>query len=110
MVAPGRRFTPAGRAQNRTPKLNYMVQETDNPIPAFKIFGGHSRFVHWSYRRYLETQLRRAYGYEGTPVQLWFIESTLPTNTASAPLKKKSKANTVAVRHHQDLWVAIQSR
>jgi GTP-binding protein len=64
---------PAG-LKNRNPKLNYMVQETDNPIPAFKIFGSQTRFLHWSYRRYLETQLRRAYGYEGTPIQLWFIE------------------------------------
>lgn len=64
---------PAG-LKNRSPKLNYMVQETDNPTPAFKIFGSHTRYVHWSYRRYLETRLRKAYGYEGTPVQLWFIE------------------------------------
>jgi GTP-binding protein len=64
---------PAG-LKNRSPKLNYMVQETDNPTPAFKIFGSHTRYVHWSYRRYLETRMRKAYGYEGTPVQLWFIE------------------------------------
>jgi GTP-binding protein len=67
---------PAG-LKNRTPKLNYMVQETDNPTPAFKIFGSHSRFVHWSYRRYLEKRLREKYGYAGTPVQLWFIEKHL---------------------------------
>ncbi|HET7059826.1 MAG TPA: ribosome biogenesis GTPase Der [Candidatus Saccharimonadales bacterium] len=64
---------PAG-LKNRTPKLNYMVQETDNPTPAFKIFGSHSRFVHWSYRRYLDRRLREKYGFAGTPVQLWFIE------------------------------------
>jgi GTP-binding protein len=67
---------PAG-LKNRTPKLNYMVQETDNPTPAFKIFGSHSRYVHWSYRRYLEKRLREKYGFEGTPVQLWFIEKHL---------------------------------
>jgi GTP-binding protein len=67
---------PAG-LKNRSPKLNYMVQETDNPTPAFKIFGAHSRFLHWSYRRYLERRLREKYGFEGTPVQLWFIEKHL---------------------------------
>jgi GTP-binding protein len=67
---------PAG-LKNRTPKLNYMVQETDNPTPAFKIFGSHSRFVHWSYRRYLERRLREKYDFSGTPVQLWFIEKHL---------------------------------
>ena len=64
---------PAG-LKNRTPKLNYMVQETDNPTPAFKIYGSSTRFIHWSYRRYMEHALRETYGYQGTPVQLWFIE------------------------------------
>ncbi len=64
---------PAG-LKNRTPKLNYMVQENDNPTPAFKIFGAHTKFLHWSYRRYLERNLREEYGFEGTAVQLWFIE------------------------------------
>jgi GTP-binding protein len=64
---------PAG-LKNRAPKLNYIVQEDDNPIPAFKIFGSHTKFLHWSYRRYMERELRERYHYEGTPVQLWFIE------------------------------------
>ncbi|MDQ3093828.1 MAG: ribosome biogenesis GTPase Der [bacterium] len=66
---------PAG-LKNRQPKLRYMTQESDNPIPAFKIFGKDTRFVHWSYRRYLEKKLREAYDYIGTPIQLWFIENT----------------------------------
>ncbi len=77
---------PAG-LKNRTPKLNYIVRETDNPIPAFKIFGSHTRFVHWSYRRYLETRLRQAYGFEGTPVQLWFIEKHQTHKHGSSPTK-----------------------
>lgn len=64
---------PAG-LKNRAPKLNYMVQETDNPIPAFKVFGSHTKFLHWSYKRYMERTLREKYGYEGTAIQLWFIE------------------------------------
>jgi GTP-binding protein len=79
---------PAG-LKNRTPKLNYMVQETDNPTPAFKIFGSHSKFVHWSYRRYLETRMRKAYGYEGTPVQLWFIEKHATHKHGASPTKLK---------------------
>ncbi len=68
---------PAG-LKNRQPKLNYMVQETDNPTPAFKIFGSQTKFVHWSYRRYMEKALRKTYDYAGTPVQLWFIEKHIP--------------------------------
>jgi GTP-binding protein len=77
---------PAG-LKNRNPKLNYMVQETDNPIPAFKIFGSASNFVHWSYRRYLETRLRKSYGYEGTPIQLWFIEKHVTHKHGKSPTK-----------------------
>ncbi|HEX7633434.1 MAG TPA: ribosome biogenesis GTPase Der [Candidatus Saccharimonadales bacterium] len=78
---------PAG-LKNRLPKLNYMVQESDNPIPAFKIFGSHTKFLHWSYKRYLETRLRKVYGYEGTPVQLWFIEKHVTHKHGQSPTKE----------------------
>jgi GTP-binding protein len=80
---------PAG-LKGRSPKLNYMVQETDNPIPAFKIFGSQTKYVHWSYRRYMETQLRRTYGYEGTPIQLWFIEKHAAHKHGRSPTKEKA--------------------
>ena len=78
---------PAG-LKNRNPKLNYMVQETDNPTPAFKIFGSHTKYVHWSYRRYLERRLRDAYGYAGTTVQLWFIEKHVSHKAGDSPTKR----------------------
>jgi GTP-binding protein len=78
---------PAG-LKNRAPKLNYMVQETDNPTPAFKIFGSHTKYVHWSYRRYLERRLREAYGYNGTPIQLWFIEKHITHKHGVSPTKE----------------------
>jgi GTP-binding protein len=79
---------PAG-LKGRAPKLNYIVQETDNPTPAFKIFGSHTRYVHWSYRRYLETRLRQAYGYEGAAIQLWFIEKHATHKHGTSPTKAK---------------------
>lgn len=79
---------PAG-LKNHQPKLNYMVQETDNPTPAFKIFGAQTKFVHWSYRRYLERRLRELYDYAGTPVQLWFIEKHIPHKHHDSPTKPR---------------------
>ncbi len=79
---------PAG-LKNRSPKLNYMVQEIDNDIPAFKVFGSQTKFIHWSYRRYLETQLRKSFGFEGSPVQLWFIEKHLAHKHGVSPTKEK---------------------
>lgn len=78
---------PAG-LKNRTPKLNYITQETDNPTPAFKIFGSQTKFVHWSYRRYLERRLREAYGFAGTPIQLWFIEKHQAHKHGASPTRQ----------------------
>lgn len=81
---------PAG-LKNRTPKLNYMTQEDDNPIPAFKIFGSATKYLHWSYKRYLERNLRERYNYEGTPVQLWFIEKHEGHKHGNSPTKPPRK-------------------
>lgn len=77
---------PAG-LKNRAPKLNYMVQEDDNPIPAFKIFGSHTRFLHWSYKRFMERELRAKFDFEGTAVQLWFIEKSDRHKHGNSPTK-----------------------
>jgi len=66
------RHPPAG-LKNRHPKLRYIVQE-DNPIPAFKIFGSQTKFLHWSYRRHMDRMMREEWDYVGTPIQLWFID------------------------------------
>jgi GTP-binding protein len=64
---------PAG-LKNRMPKLNYIVQEDDIDMPSFKIFGAHTKFLHWSYKRYLEKQFRQTWPLSGTPLKFWFIE------------------------------------
>jgi GTP-binding protein len=86
---------PAG-LKNRMPKLNYMVQETDNPTPAFKIFSSHTQYVHWSYRRYLERGLRERFGYTGTPIQLWFIEKHEAHKHGNSPTLAPRKHNSRA--------------
>lgn len=63
---------PAG-LKNRTPKLNYIVQEKDNPTN-FKVYGASTKFLHWSYKRYMDRALREKFGFEGTPVHFWFFE------------------------------------
>lgn len=64
---------PAG-LKNRSPKLNYMVQEDPQGIPSFKVFGAHTKFLHWSYKRYMERRFREQWDFAGTPVKFWFIE------------------------------------
>jgi GTP-binding protein len=80
---------PPSGLKNRNPKLNYMVQETDNDIPSFKIFGSNSRFIHFSYKRYLEKRFRYTYEFTGTPVQFWFIEKHVAHRHGHSPTKAK---------------------
>lgn len=61
---------PAG-LKNTHPKLRYMVQ-TDTSPPWFVIYGSNLKFVHWSYKRYLERLLRETYDYSGTPIKFSF--------------------------------------
>ncbi len=75
---------PAG-LKSRTPKLNYMVQEDDNPNPSFKVFGAHTKFLHWSYKRYMDRALREKYGFLGTPVKFWFIEKHVTHKHGTRP-------------------------
>jgi GTP-binding protein len=90
---------PAG-LKNRAPKLNYMVQE-DNTVPAFKVFGSHTKFVHWSYRRYMERQLREKYGFAGTAIQLWFIEKHDTHKHGNSPTLAPRKHNSIAASKRQ---------
>lgn len=61
---------PAG-LKNTHPKLRYIVH-TDTSPPWFVIYGSNLKFIHWSYKRYLEKRLREAYNYSGTPVKFSF--------------------------------------
>ena len=61
---------PAG-LKNSHPKLRYIVQ-TDIAPPWFVIYGSNLKFVHWSYKRYLERTLRKAFNFAGTPIKLSF--------------------------------------
>ncbi len=70
---------PVPAHRNIVPKLKYIVQENDNPTPSFKIFGSHTKTIHWSYRRFLERELRERYNFVGTAVQLWLIENERDT-------------------------------
>ena len=61
---------PAG-LKNTHPKLRYMVQ-TDTRPPWFVIYGSNLKFVHWSYKRYLERLLRETYNFSGMPIKFSF--------------------------------------
>lgn len=61
---------PAG-LKNTHPKLRYMVQ-TDVSPPWFVIYGSNLKFLHWSYKRYLERLMREEFDFIGTPIKFSF--------------------------------------
>ena len=59
--------------KGKRPKIFYATQAAVAP-PTFVFFAREAGSVHFSYRRYLENQLREAYGFDGTPIRLVFRE------------------------------------
>ena len=49
-------------------KVLYMTQVSTKP-PTFVIFCNRAELFHFSYRRYLENQIREVFGLTGTPVR-----------------------------------------
>lgn len=63
---------PAG-LKSAQPKLRYVTQVGINP-PQFRFFGTDTDFLHWSYKRYLERELRQLAEFEGTAIWLNFSD------------------------------------
>ena len=61
---------PAG-LKGKQPKINYATQTGTNP-PAFSFFATYPDLIHFSYRRYIENNLRDEWDFSGTPIQLEF--------------------------------------
>jgi GTP-binding protein len=64
------RHSPPHKAGKRL-KFLYATQASVDP-PTFVFFVNDTRLVHFSYKRYLENQIRKRYGYLGTPLKLVF--------------------------------------
>ncbi|MFQ5934201.1 MAG: ribosome biogenesis GTPase Der [Dehalococcoidia bacterium] len=63
--------SPAPSTRGRKIKVFYATQ-TDVHPPTFTLFVNDPSLMHFSYQRYLENQLREAFGFRGTPLQLRF--------------------------------------
>jgi GTP-binding protein len=59
------------RSRTQQLKIFYATQAEVNP-PTFVLFTNNARLIHFTYKRYLENQLRQAFGFGGTPLRLIF--------------------------------------
>lgn len=64
---------PAG-LKGRHPKPRYLVQDDVAP-PTFRLYGAHLEYLHWSWKRYLEKNLRSQVDYNGTPVRFYMMNN-----------------------------------
>ena len=100
------RHPPAG-LKNTHPKLRYMVQ-TDVSPPWFVIYGSNLKYIHWSYKRYLERHLRETFNFAGTPIRFSFRdEKQIKENKARVaagkePVTKKSRLEKEAKRIEEE--------
>ncbi len=60
---------PAAGLKNRHPKLRYFVQSDTSP-PWFILFGSDLKYLHWSYKRFLERELREEFDFSGTSIMI----------------------------------------
>ncbi len=59
----------------RRAKIKYVTQASTQP-PTFVVFTNDAKLVHFSYRRYLENYLRKAFQLDGTPIRLVFRDGS----------------------------------
>ena len=60
-------------SNGRRLKIYYATQQSTCP-PHFVLFVNHEDLMHFSYQRFLENQLRKAFGFEGTPLRFTLRE------------------------------------
>ena len=57
-------------------KLNIkFVKMVDAKIPTFIFWVNRTKYLHFTYQRFLENKLREHFGFEGTPLKMLFRES-----------------------------------
>ena len=79
--------TPPPPVRGHRPRLFYATQAAVAP-PTFVFFASNASAVHFSYRRYLENQLRETFGFDGTPIRLVFRDRA----SVKLPRRRRSKA------------------
>lgn len=68
---------PPPYVQGRRIKLKYATQVSHQP-PTFIIYGTQTTKLRDNYKRFLESQIRKAFKFEGTPIRLLFKDGNNP--------------------------------
>lgn len=61
-------MVPAPQYKGKRLKIQYATQISVKP-PCFALFCNDKELMHFSYQRYLENQIRKSFGFEGSPIR-----------------------------------------
>lgn len=68
LIGEAQAMVPAPQDKGRRLKIQYATQVSVAP-PHFMLFCNDKELMHFSYERYLENQMRKSFGFEGTPIR-----------------------------------------
>ena len=71
MILEIQQMQPAPSLKGRRLNITYMKQISGR-IPTFLLTVNDIEYLHFSYQRYIENQIREYFGFEGTPIKLIF--------------------------------------
>lgn len=70
MITEATAMVPTPQDKGKHLKIYYATQVATYP-PQFILFVNDRELMHFSYERYLENQLRKNFGFEGTPIRIY---------------------------------------
>jgi GTP-binding protein len=78
-------FDRAGVPHRQKVKIFYMTQASASP-PTFVLFTDKDVKLHFSYERFLQNQIRKAFGFVGTPI---WIKNRARSKVELGPKKRR---------------------
>ena len=77
--------------KGRSFKIRYATMASVKP-PTIILFVNDPDMMHFSYKRYLENQIRKAYSFEGTPIRIFARKADPKLEDGISPPKQKAAA------------------
>jgi GTP-binding protein len=69
----------------------FYITQVDIKPPTFVVFVNYPDGVHFSYLRFIENNLRRAFGFLGTPVRIFPKRRREEESPRKKPVKRRNK-------------------
>ncbi|MCQ3908431.1 MAG: hypothetical protein MJ200_02550 [Mycoplasmoidaceae bacterium] len=71
VVAKAQILNPPPKFKGNRITIHYGTQVESN-IPTFVLFTNDPKYLHFSYARYIENQIRQAFGLDNVPVTIYY--------------------------------------